>query len=384
MFAVGYGANHFVPLLAVYRRELGLSDAAATAVFAVYAVGLVPGLLVGGPVSDRFGRRRIVLAFAALSLVASAVLVTGAVGEAGLYVGRLLTGVVSGTVFTVGTAWVEELSAAAPGPAGAVPGLAARRAALALTAGFGVGPLVAGVLAQWAPAPAVLPYLVHLALGGVALALLPGAPETRPPAGAGARLRLLPAAARGRRFRRVVVPMGPFVFGSLSLAFTTLPAHGTRLPAGAAVVLTGVLAGVALAAGLAGQRWGRRLIAGRPGTAEVRPAVTGLAVVAAGYLVTALATARPGPGTGTAAAVVLGVGYGICLVVGLREVGRLAAPEELGGLVAVFYCLAYSGLAVPYALALVAPHLGYPPSLVVVAALAAACALAVAASARPR
>ena len=32
MFAVGYGANQFVPLLAVYRLDLALSDASATAV----------------------------------------------------------------------------------------------------------------------------------------------------------------------------------------------------------------------------------------------------------------------------------------------------------------------------------------------------------------
>ncbi|MDQ1663392.1 MAG: hypothetical protein QOJ68_3372, partial [Blastococcus sp.] len=133
MFAVGYGANQFVPLLTVYRQTLALSDADATAIFGIYALGLIPGFLIGGPASDRWGRRRIMLAFTAMSLLASAVLITGRSGTAGLYAGRLLTGVVSGTVFTVGTAWTKELS-------GGHPGLAARRAALALTAGFAVGP----------------------------------------------------------------------------------------------------------------------------------------------------------------------------------------------------------------------------------------------------
>jgi len=40
MFTVGYGANQFVPLLAVYRRTLALTDTQATAVFGVYALGL--------------------------------------------------------------------------------------------------------------------------------------------------------------------------------------------------------------------------------------------------------------------------------------------------------------------------------------------------------
>lgn len=376
MFAVGYGANHFVPLLAVYRRTLALSDAQATAIFGVYAFGLIPGFLIGGPASDRYGRRRIMIAFTALSLLATAVLITGRTGTAGLYAGRLLTGVVSGTVFTVGTAWVKELS-------GGTPGLAARRAAVALTAGFGVGPLMAGVIAQWAPLPTVVPYLVHLVLGGTALALLPRAPETRP-SSPGGRFRLLPTAARTVRFRGVVAPMAPFVFGSVSLAFTTIPAHGTRPPATLAIVVTGVLAAIALAAGLAGQRWGRRLQASVADPQDIRPAVVGLAVVTGGYLATALATARPGLATGTLAGLLLGCGYGICLVVGLREVEHLAASDQLGGLVAVYYSLTYLGLVIPYSLALAAPHIGYPHALLVVAGLAALTLLAVLVNGRPQ
>ena len=363
MFAVGYGANQFVPLLAVYRHTLALSDADATAIFGVYALGLIPGFLIGGPASDRWGRRRIMLAFTALSLVASAVLVTGRSGTAGLYAGRLLTGVVSGTVFTVGTAWTKELS-------GGNPGAAARRAALALTAGFAVGPLVAGGLAQWAPLPTVLPYLVHLVLAATALALLPRAPETRPPQAAGSRLRFVPPSVRTRRFGVLVAPMAPWVFGSVTLAFTTLPAHAVRLPPATGIVFTGVLAGVALGGGLAGQRWGRRLGTGGSARGVARPQAIGLAVVAGGFAAAALATSWPGLATVAAAALVLGCGYGICLVVGLREVERLAGPDELGGLIAVYYSLTYLGLAIPFLLALAAPYTGYPTVLLLVGAAA--------------
>ncbi len=74
---------------------------------------------------------------------------------------------------------------------------------------------------------------------------------------------------------------------------------------------------------------------------------------------------------GAAAALLLGAGYGLCLIVGLREVERLAPPEELGAVVALFYSLAYSGLAVPYLLARAAPHVGYPSALLVTAGAAA-------------
>jgi MFS family permease len=57
MFAVGWGANQFSPMLIVYRHELNLSAAAVAGLFAIYAATLVPGLLIGGPASDRYGRR---------------------------------------------------------------------------------------------------------------------------------------------------------------------------------------------------------------------------------------------------------------------------------------------------------------------------------------
>jgi MFS family permease len=71
MFAVGWGANQFSPMLIVYRRELGLGPGAIDGLFAIYAATLIPGLLIGGPASDRFGRRAVVLPFAALSPVAT-------------------------------------------------------------------------------------------------------------------------------------------------------------------------------------------------------------------------------------------------------------------------------------------------------------------------
>ncbi|HEX2671315.1 MAG TPA: hypothetical protein VHM25_10615, partial [Polyangiaceae bacterium] len=61
LFAVGWGANHFASLLQVYRQRLGLDAAAPAMLFAMYALGLVPGLLLAGPVSDRAGRRAVVL-----------------------------------------------------------------------------------------------------------------------------------------------------------------------------------------------------------------------------------------------------------------------------------------------------------------------------------
>jgi hypothetical protein len=146
MFAVGWGANQFSPMLIVYRHELRLT------------AGEVAGLfLVGGPASDRFGRRPVVWPFVALSPLATLLLMLGPRSLAVIAVGRALAGLCSGVVFGAATAWVQEVSPD--------DGLSARRSALALTAGFGLGPVVAAVLAQWAADPLVVPYLPHLVIG---------------------------------------------------------------------------------------------------------------------------------------------------------------------------------------------------------------------------
>jgi hypothetical protein len=64
------------------------------------------------------------------------------------------------------------------------------------------------------------------------------------------------------------------------------------------------------------------------------------------------------------------MGYGLCLVAGLVEVQRLAHPEALAGLTAIYYVLAYIGLAVPYVLALAAHLTGYATLLLITAGLA--------------
>jgi MFS family permease len=183
MFAVGWGANQFSPMLIVYRHELGLSAGAVAGLFLVYALTLIPGLLVGGPASDRFGRRPVVWPFVALSPLATLLLVLGPRSLVMIAIGRALAGLCSGVVFGAATAWVQEVSPD--------DGMSARRSALALTAGFGLGPVVAAV--------------------------------------------------RTRRFWLAVAPGSPMVFGSVSLAIVVLPEEVTSarsLSAGFAGLMT--------------------------------------------------------------------------------------------------------------------------------------------------
>ncbi len=343
MFAVGWGANQFSPMLIVYRHELRLSAGAVAGLFLVYALTLIPGLLIGGPASDRFGRRPVVLPFVALSPVATLLLVLGPRSLTMIAAGRALAGLCSGVVFGSATAWVQELSHS--------DGLSARRSALALTAGFGLGPVVAAVLAQWAADPLVVPYLPHLVIGVAAAGALWRTPDPaargkpaadgKPAGGKPANRTWPPAAVRTRRFWLTVAPAAPMVFGSVSLAIVVLPEEVTSarsLSAGFA----GLMTALSFLAGVTVQPFARRL------RDPLAGAVAGLGCAAAGAGLGTAAVAASDRVLAGAAAVLLGLAYGLCLVSGLRQAEALAGPDDRGAVIACYYAVAYLGFAAPY------------------------------------
>jgi predicted MFS family arabinose efflux permease len=365
---VGWGAQQFAPLLLLYRAELGVSTTTVQAVFVTYVVGLVPGLLCGGPVSDRFGRRPVLVAALAASAAASALLLPGGIDVTWLFLGRLVAGFASGAAFSAGAVWIKELS----GPSGA------RRVTVAMTAGFGLGPLVAGVLAHgattwWSVAPTVLPYLPHLVLAPALLPLLRCPTETRPRRRdrGHRRVPLRVPDLRSRRFIRVVVPLAPWVFGSASIAMAYLPGLVEHRLGGSVLLFSTLVMLLCAAAGIAVVPLARRVAT----PALLR--VTALGVVVVGLATAAVAAATAEPPLVVVAAVVLGAGYGYCQVAGLQEVQRIASAEHLAGLTVAYQAISYLGFAVSYPLAAVAAVVSPVVALGGVAVLAGVTLLAV-------
>jgi Major Facilitator Superfamily len=357
MFAVGWGANQFSPMLIVYRHALGLGSAGIAGLFAIYAATLIPGLLAGGPLSDRYGRRACVLPFAALSPVATLLLILGPRDLALIAAGRALAGVCSGMVFGPATAWVQDLSGGSA--------LSARRAALALSAGFGFGPIVAAALAQWAAHPLVVPYLPHLVLGVVALAAVWTVPDVRR-AAATTRRWAVPAALRTRAFWLTVAPAAPFVFGSVSIAIVVLPEEVTSASTLSAA-FAGLMTALAFAAGI-GVQPAARILAERGDRLGI---LAGTGVAAAGAAVSAIAVAGPDRVLAGLGAVLLGLAYGLCLVGGLHQAEQLSGPTDRGAVLSCYYVLAYLGFSVPYAMTGLNEVFGKPGTFAVLAVAAA-------------
>ena len=146
-FAVAMlGTTLPTPLYPIYREEFDFSNLTITVIFALYAAGVIAALLLFGNLSDAIGRRRALLPGLALS-AASAVVFLLADGLPLLFTGRILSGLSAGIFTGTATATLVDLA-----PAGET-----QRATLVATVvnigGLGLGPLLAGVLAQYAADP---------------------------------------------------------------------------------------------------------------------------------------------------------------------------------------------------------------------------------------
>ena len=194
----------------------------------------MPGLILAGRASDRWGRRALVLPASAVALVGCGILAFGMRGFAVLLMGRLVYGLGMGAVMSPGSVWLQELSPPGSGPAAGDAGA---------VGGLRPGPVVLGAIAELAPAPTV-PSSVR---AGQAAGRWP-AYATCP--------RLRSARARGTDAARAprsaalleLLPIAPWAFGVMSLPLAILPGSMRRL--GAARAVLGIRIFVALAAGV--------------------------------------------------------------------------------------------------------------------------------------
>ncbi|MFM9443304.1 MFS transporter [Streptomyces acidiscabies] len=363
LVAIGWTANEFTVLLDVYRRLLGLPQSTVVGAFVVYVLGIVPGILLGGPVTDRLGRKRVVVAAIAASGLSSLTLMAGSEVTALLFAGRMLAGLAIGAAMTSVAVWARELHDRA-GEAGD-PDRPARLASLCLSAGFALSGLSSALIAQWLPHPLLLAYLPQLALTTLALAAVARLPETAGPRAARTAQRGARPAGSVRPFLRYVVPLAPWVFAAPTIGYVVLP----HLVAGAvgehALLYGGLAILVTPGGGVLMTPLARRLAARDP----LAPAIAGMTTIAAGLVAGSWAVRHEDPFTALGASAVLGCGYGLCAVYGLTQTARLASPDRLAVLTAVYWALAYTGFAAPFVFDLLNRDLPAPAILLTLASL---------------
>lgn len=375
-FVLAWGGNHFTPLLHVYETVGGYAPWQANLLLGMYVVGLVPGMLLAAGLSDRHGRRPIAIIGLLAAALASVLLAASMTDFVLLCVGRVLAGIGVGVGMSVGSSWIKELSSAPHDPhAAATAG--ARRSSMTLTLGFAIGAGVTGSLAQWAPLPGQLPFLVHLGLCLLAALALLGAPESLPrelrTRGA-LRDDLRVPSAGHPTFVRLVLPAGPWVFAAAGVAYAILPSTvEARIGDAATIYATGL---TVLTLGIGAIAQGAVGLIDR--LTRGRALVVGMAGMSAGMILAAVAADLRHPAFVVGVAALLGASYGVCVVAGLVIAQSLATPRDLAGITGVYYSLAYLGFLLPTLLAALTPILPYTGGLAIVAAVCVLCLATVA------
>ncbi|NUW43776.1 MFS transporter [Nonomuraea rhodomycinica] len=331
-------SNAATPLYVLWQRDIGFSKGTLTVVFASYIVGLIGSLLVSGVLSDRLGRKPVLLPALGLALAACLVFATAG-SVAALIVARLFTGVAVGAVVSGGMAAVSDVAGPARSRLGAL------LASCAMVFGAGLGPLLSGVLSEALPAPTVTVFAVEAALLATAVAVVLRMPVRRPavPAqGAKGRARAagswvrVPAVPRGNG-RHLALGVAVFAPGITATSFVLSlgPSLLAGLLDGTNRIVPGVMAFAMFLASTGVQfavqrlRRGAILIAGAASTALAMVALV-IAVRVASVEALAVAALLAGAGQG------MGQLGGLSLLNSTVPAGRLAeanAALNVGGYV---------------------------------------------------
>jgi MFS family permease len=332
LFVLLVASNMPTPLYGVYRERFGFSNAVLTLIFATYAVVLVPALLLFGQLSDRLGRRRVIAAGLGVAMV-GLVLFALARGTGWLFAARGVQGLSVGAITGAATAGLVELE----------PNGDRQRAALlsvlAQAGGCAAGPLIAGALAQWAPEPRVLCYLVALVVTAASAVAALSIPEPSTTTGRWEIQRPSVPPAIRVAFARASLT-GAAVWAVAAVFLSVVPSYAGGLLDTNNLALLGAIAATMLAASCAAQV----VASGRAAAARAQPA--GLALLASGLLALVLAFPLHSLPVILAAALLAGAGHGLAFLGAQTEINHLAPPERRGEVTAAFMSCIYGGVAV--------------------------------------
>jgi MFS family permease len=320
------------PMYALYADRMHFTVLTTTVIFATYAVGVLGALLLFGRWSDALGRRPVLLAGAGFALV-SAVVFLIADDVPLLLVGRLLSGLSAG-IFT-GTATAAVVEAAPVGQRDRATAVAT----IVNIGGLGAGPILAGILVQYAPHPVQLSFVVHIVLVSLAIGAVLLAPETSSRTGRIGFQRLsVPAEVRPVFITAATAAFAGFavtgLFTSVAPSFVQ-SVMGVDNHAVAGIIASSIFVTSAVAQLAASRIPPRRAVA------------VGCAILFAGMLILAVALHFSSLVGLVAAAVVAGIGQGISFSRGLAAVAELAPADRRAEVSSTYFVVAYVAISVP-------------------------------------
>ena len=358
-FSLIAGAAMPTPLYQIYGDLFRFSPFTLTAIFGAYALGVIPALLVFGPVGDVICRRRVLMAAICIEALGIGLL-AAAQSVLWLFAGRVLVGVAVGASQGNLSAALVEMQ----------PQGDRRRAALMTTAstvgGGAAGPLISGLMGQYLPDPLLLCYFVEIGLLAVAMVLVAGIDEA---AGLGTlnSLRIhRPRVPRGCARRFVSAGFSGGLSWSIGGLFVALvPSYVSGLLHRESLAAGGTLVALMLGASVAGQ-----LSMGRQPAARLQ--VLGLGGAVAGLAGVVFAWPHASLPLMFAGSVVCGACTGMAYLGSISELNRMATSEERGSVNSLYFMIVYLFFTVPtIALGFAATCIGLYPAVCIFSVIVA-------------
>ena len=328
LFAVG--TSLITPLIPIYKAQFGFGDTVVTLFLVCYVAALVPSMLVLGQLSDRIGRKGVLIGALAVLGLAQAFLATEP-QLAGLLTARALQGLATGAFFGTCTAFLVE---AAPVSDRAWVSVLS---SISVRGGLGLGPGLGGVFAEYLPAPLRTPFLVHLGMIGIAVTIIAMLPETvterthRP-----LTLKLGVPPEDRAVFWRVLVPSGMLFSLFDGVCLSLIPVFQVRELHVTNYVLIGASGFLVLVSGAVSQVVFRHL----PPT----PAICwGLAIASCAFVGVVVGAPFGSPTLLLSSVAVTGAACGLVFKGGVDLCTRIAPPADRGKLISSYYVACYLG-----------------------------------------
>ena len=329
------GSSAPTSLYSAYQASMHFSSLAMTAIFGVYAIGVLLSLLVMGRLSDYIGRRPILL-YATRAQGLAMLLFVGATSTPELFLARAVQGLITGAAVAAAGAGMLDIDRQTGGVANAV----------ASPVGTGIGGLLSGVFVQYLPAPTTLIYAVFAIVYLLQMAGLSRMAETasvKP----GAMKSLVPNIRMPESVRATVALAVPTLVAIWALAgfYASLgPKLVHSFGGDKAALLGGLALTVFSAAGAVAALLSQRVPHPKMMTASAAATLVGL-----GVLLVSMATSTVE--LFMLATALMGVAFGTGLQGAIRSVVEHLAAEERAGVLSVLFVISYLSMGLPAVLA---------------------------------
>ncbi len=320
------------PMYALYATTMGFTVLTGTVIYAAYAGGVLAALVLFGRWSDAIGRRPVLLAGVALAIASAATFLVAETVPT-LVAARVLSGLSAG-IFT-GTATAAIIEGAPP----KWRGRAAAIATIANIGGLGAGPLLAGVLVQYCPAPLQLAFAIHIVLAVAAALTVVAMPETSARTGQLGIQRLqLPAEVRGTF---ALAATGTFAgFACMGLFAALAPSFLSTMIGIDNHAVAGAVASCAFLASAGAQVAASRMQPQRAMAVGCVALVLGMITLTGALVTSSLAGL-------VVAAVISGAGQGISFSRGLAAITEATPADRRAEVSSTLFVVAYLAISLP-------------------------------------